>query len=71
MCGDTVVVCIRDVLICVNFTIKNCRGHCYDSASSMSGAKYGFATQVKAEEPRVILSNYYVHALQFSIGDMI
>ena len=55
----------------MNFTIKNCRGHCYDSASSMSGAKYGFATQVKPEEPRVILSNCYVHALQLSIGDMI
>ena len=59
ICADTLVACIRDVLICMNLTIKNCRGQCYDEASNMSGAKSGVATQIKAEEPRAIFTHCY------------
>ena len=71
ICADTLVACIRDVLIRMNLTLKNCRGQCYDGASNMSGAKSGVATQIKAKEPRAIFTHCYGHSLQLAVGDMI
>ena len=71
ICADTLVACIRDVLIRINLTLKNCRDQCFDGASNTSGATYGVATQIKAKEPRAIFSHYYGHSLQLAVGDMI
>ena len=71
ICADTLAACIRDVLICMNLTLKNCRGQCFDGASNMFGAKSRVTTQIKAEDPRAIFSHCYRHCLQPIVGDMI
>ena len=67
ICADTLVACIRDVLIRMNLTLKNCRGQCYDGGSNMSGAKSGVATQIRAKELKSIFSHCYGHSLQLAI----
>ena len=69
--ADTLVACIRYVLIRMNLTLKNCKDQCYDGASNKPGAKCGMAIQIKAKEPRAIFSHYYGHSLQLTVGDMI
>ena len=71
ICANTLVACIRDVLIRMNLTHKNCRDQCFDGASSMPGAKSGMATQIKPEEPRAIYSHCYGHSLQLAVGDIL
>ena len=71
ICPDTLVACIRDVLILMNLTLKNCRRLCYDGASNMSGAKCRLATQIKVEELRAMFSHCYGHSLQQAVGDII
>ena len=71
ICADTLVACIRDLLICINLTLKNCRGQCFDGTSNMFRAKSRVATQIKAKDPRAILSHCYRHYLQLIVGDMI
>ena len=71
ICADTLVACIRNVLIRMNLALKKCRGQCYDDASNMSGAKYEMPTQIKAEEPRTIFSHCYGHSLKLAVGDLI
>ena len=71
ICANTLVACIRDVLIRMNLTNKNCRDQCFDGASSMPGAKSRMATQITPEEPRAIYSHCYGHSLQLAVGDMI
>ena len=71
ICADTFVAFIWDVLICMNLTLKYCRGQCYDGTSNMSKAKSGVTTQIKAGESRAIFSHCYGHSLQLAIVDMI
>ena len=47
--SDTIVKCLREVLIRMNLHINNCRGQCYDGASNMKGHKKGVVTQKKGE----------------------
>ena len=47
--SDTIVKCLRDVLIKMNLSINNCRGQCYDEASNMKGHKKGVATLILQE----------------------
>ena len=44
--ADTIVVCIKDVLLHMNIRIKNACGQCYDGCSTMTGTKNGFAAQI-------------------------
>ena len=39
--ADTIISTVQDVLLCLNLSIDNCRGQCYDGANSMSGSKSG------------------------------
>ena len=45
--ADTIVVCIKDVLLHVNFRIQDARGQCYDGCSTMTGTKNEAVTQIK------------------------
>ena len=49
--ADTIVICIKDVLLHMNLRIRDSRGQCYDGCSIMTGNKNGVAAQVvKLEE---------------------
>ena len=44
--ADTIFSTIQDVLLRLNLKIQNCRGQCYDGASSMSGSRSGVAAKL-------------------------
>ena len=69
--SDTVVKCLRDVLIRMNLNIDNCRGQCYDEASNMKGHKKGVATQILQEEGRALYTHCYGHSLNLAIADTV
>ena len=69
--AKSLVAIIRDTLLCMNFKIENCRGQCYDGASSMSGAKGGVAKLINDDEPRAVYTHCYGHALNLSVGDTV
>ena len=69
--SDTIVKCLRDVLIRMNLSINNCRRQCYDGASNMKGHKKGVATQIFQEEGRALYTHCYGHSLNLAIADTV
>ena len=67
----SIVFVIKDILLRLNFRIDNCRGQCYDGASTMSGGRSGVATQIADSEPRVLYTHCYGHALNLATQDAI
>ena len=53
-----------------NLKLENCRGHCYDGASSMKGRISGVSTQL-LQEPRAIYTHCYGHSLNLACQDTI
>ena len=68
--SNTIVAILQDILKCLNLTLMNCRGHCYDGASNMAGSKSGVSTQLSKEEPRAAYTHCYGHALNLAVNDM-
>ena len=62
---------ISDVLLRLNLSVSKVRGHCYDGASAMCGAKSGVAARVRAEEPRAVFTHCYSHSLNLASADTI
>ena len=62
---------IKDILLRMNLRIKNCRGQCYDGASSMSGHKSGVAKKIRDLESRALYTHCYGHALNLAAQDSI
>ena len=69
--ADTIVICIRDVLLCMNFRIQDAHGQCYDGCSTMSGTRNGVAAQVKKLNEKCLLMHCYYHSLNLAVGDTI
>ena len=69
--ADTIYAAITDVLLRLNLAILKVRGHCYDGAATMSGAKSGAATRLCAAEPRAVFTHCYGHSLNLACGDTI
>ena len=69
--AKSLVAIIRDTLLRMNLKIENCRGQCYDGASSMSGTKGGVAKLISDDEPRAVYTHCYGHALNLSVGDTV
>ena len=65
------VAIIEDTLLRLNIKLENCRGQCYDGASTMSGAKKGVAKVIAIKESRAIFTHCYGHALNLGVGDTI
>ena len=42
----SILATINDILLRMNLKIENCRGQCYDGASSMSGQNVGVAKKI-------------------------
>ena len=45
--ADTIVVCIKDVLLHMNLRIKDACGQCYDGCLTLTETKNGVAAQIK------------------------
>ncbi len=55
----------------MNLRIDNCRGQCYDGASSMSGVKSGVATRIMQMEKWALYTHCYGHALNLAAQDSV
>ena len=69
--AESIVRTIRDVLLRLNLRIENCRGQCYDGASSMSGQRSGAAKRISDLESRALYTHCYGHALNLAAQDSI
>ena len=70
ICADTLVACIRDVLIRMNLTLKIAEASVMMALATCLEQNPGMATQIKAEEPRAIFRHCHGHSLQLAVGDM-
>ena len=69
--ASSILAIIKDVLLCMNVSLSNCRGQCYDGAAVMSGCRGGVATQLAQEEPRALYTHCYGHSLNLACQDTI
>ena len=69
--AESLIFTIKDVLLRMNLKIENCRGQCYDGASSMSGHVSGVAKRVMDLEHRALYTHCYGHALNLAAQDSI
>ena len=67
--AKNLVYAIKDVLLCMNTNLSDCRGQCYDGASKMRGAKKGVAAIMRQEESRALYSHCYGHSLNLAVAD--
>ena len=68
---NSIAKVILDVIHRMGLKTENARGHCYDGAATMSGAKRGFATQMKSINEKVLYTHCYGHALNLAVHDCI
>ena len=71
ICASDIVRCIKDILLHINLSLSNCRGQCYDGASTMRGVKHGVAKLISDKSPKAIYIHCYGHALNLAAGDAI
>ena len=69
--AESPVSTIKDVLLRLNLRVENCRGQCYDGASSMAGQKSGLAKRMIDLEHRTLYTHCYGHALILAAHDSI
>jgi hypothetical protein len=69
--ANSLVAAIKDTLLRMNIQLSNCRGQCYDGASSMSGSKTGVATQIAREEERALYLHCFGHSLNLAVADSV
>ena len=65
------VAATQDTLLRMNIQLGDCRGQCYDGASSMSGSKTGVATQIAREEERALYLHCFGHSLNLAVADSV
>ena len=68
--SETLVHTIKDILVRFNLPINDCRGQTYDGASNMLGKKSGVATQIKAIQPKAIVTHCHGHSLSLAVKDL-
>ena len=66
--ADTIVICIKDVLLHIYFRIQDAPGQCYDECSTMTGTKNGVAAQIKKLNKKCQLMHFYCHSLNLAVG---
>ena len=69
--SQNLVKTIDDILLRLSLQIHNCRGQCYDGASSMAGCRTGVATTLRAREKRALYTHCYGHSLNLAIQDVV
>ena len=68
---DTVVICIKDVMLRLNLRIQDTHRQCYDGCSTMIGTKNGIAAKIKKLKEKGLLTHSYCHSLNFAVVDTI
>ena len=69
--ADTTVICIKNVMLCMNLRIQDGRGQCHDGCSTMTGTKNGVAAQIKKLIEKCLLMHCYCHSLNLAAEDTI
>ena len=69
--ADTIVVCIKDMLLRMNHRIQDACVQCYDRCSTMTGTKNGVAAQIKNLNEECLLTHCYCHSLNLAVRDTI
>ena len=69
--AENITRVIQDVLLRLSLQMSNCRGQCYDGASSMAGCRTGVATTIQQQEPRALYTHCYGHALNLAVQDSV
>ena len=69
--AEVIISFIKDILLRMDLRIENCRGQCYDGASTMAGHKSGVAKGIMELEPRALYTHCYGHALNLAVQDSI
>ena len=69
ICASDILTIIKDILLCMNLSLSNCCGQCYDGASTMQAARNGVAKLINDEQPKAIYTHCYGHALNLAAGD--
>ena len=54
----------------MHLKINDCRGQCYDGASTMSGSKSGVAIRIKSLNEKTLYTHCYGHELNLSVKDV-
>lgn len=57
---------MKDVLICLNLSLWQCQGQCYDGAANMAGVRNGVAKMFSDEESRPVFTHCYGHVLNLA-----
>ena len=65
--ADTIVICIKNVLLGVNLTIQDAHGQYHDGYSTLTGTKNGVAAQIKKLNEKCLLMHCYCHFLLLGI----
>ena len=60
---------LSDAILRLGIKISDGRGQCYDGASAMSGAKNGVAKKFKEQNPKMLYTHCYGHALNLAVKD--
>ena len=69
--AETLSAELKDVLVRMHRSPSKMSGQCYDGASCMAGVKSGVAARLSREEPRVVYTHCYGHALSLACSDAI
>ena len=69
--AQALVAIIKDILLRLNLNLGNCRGQCYDGASTMSGLRNGVAKLILDKEPKALYTHCYGHALNLAVWDCV
>uniref|UniRef100_H3AM22 DUF4371 domain-containing protein n=1 Tax=Latimeria chalumnae TaxID=7897 RepID=H3AM22_LATCH len=67
----SIINTIEDIMLRMSIQLKDCRGQCYDGASSMAGYKTGVATSLLSKEPRALYTHCYGHALNLAVQETV
>eukprot|EP00731_Ephydatia_muelleri_P014282 Em0008g2a len=62
---------IEDILLRLSLPLQNCRGQCFDGASSMAGCRNGVSTKLLAKERQALYTHCYGHSLNLAVQDAV
>ena len=69
--ADTLVACLKDSMLRMNWSAKNCRGQSYEGASNISGFRRDVATKIQQLETRAQFTLCLAQAVNLAACDTI
>ena len=67
--SDVLYAIVQDVLLQFQFSIKKCRGQCYDGAATVSGHVTGLRTKIFQEKSHATYVHCRAHKLNLAVQD--